>query len=56
LAAGGHLAHVWEQWRSQAGLWDGSDILDMEIETLPESKFADYMAANNLMLRRLGVW
>lgn len=30
---------------------DKSDILDMEIETLPKSKFADYMAANNLVLR-----
>lgn len=31
--------------------WDNSDIVDMEIEMLPKSKFADYMAANNLVLR-----
>lgn len=55
-AAGWHLAHVWGQWKSQVALWDGSDRLDMEIETLPKSKFADYMGANNLVLRRLGVW
>lgn len=31
--------------------WDNTDIVDMKIEMLPKSKFADYMAANNLVLR-----
>lgn len=31
--------------------WDSSDILDMKIETPPKSKFADFMAANNLVFR-----